>query len=278
MAEMITSSQNPGIKNLILLQSKSRERKKQNIAVIEGYREISRALISGVELLILYFCPELVNSEKVLEIEESCPKLEKISVSVKVFERLAYREGSDGLIALIRPKYLKLAELNLSKYPLLIILESVEKPGNLGAVLRTADAAGVDAVIIGDPLTDLYNPNTIRSSVGCIFTRQIAVADSKEIMKWLLKNNVTTYAAALNREARNYDLFNYKGSTAFVMGTEATGLSPKWLEFCNSQVIIPMLGIADSLNVSVSTSILVYEAMRQRNFETVMMHSGKNHI
>jgi RNA methyltransferase, TrmH family len=266
MLEKITSPHNPRIRKLILLQSKSRERRKLNRILIEGYREISRALTSGFVVKELYCCPDLDVGERYRQLASLYPEIELFTVSAVVFERLAYREGSDGLIALAEPRYTSVNELKISKSPLIIILESVEKPGNLGAVMRTADAAGVDAVIICDPLTDLFNPNTIRSSVGCIFTKQVAVGTIDGVMNWLEKQGINCYAAALTDNAKNYNLIDYRGPTAFVMGTESTGLSNLWLKSSTCHVKIPMNGIADSLNVSVSTAILVFEAMRQRNF------------
>jgi len=266
MLEKITSPQNARIRNLVLLQLKSRERRKQNSIVIEGYREISRALVCGFTVKELYCCPELGSENIIQGLAASYPGIVVYFVSVAAFEKLAYREGSDGLIAVAEPINRTLEGLKLGDNPLVIVLESVEKPGNLGAVMRTADAAGVDAVIICDPHTDLYNPNTIRSSVGCIFTRQVVVADSREVIEWMKKLGIRSYAAALIESAESYHLKDFTGPTAFIMGTEATGLSSQWLTSSTSQVIIPMKGIADSLNVSVSTAILVFEAIRQRGF------------
>jgi TrmH family RNA methyltransferase len=264
MHGIITSNSNPRIRNLVLLQSKSRERHSQNRILIEGCREISRAVQSGIRLLEIYYCADLeVESNERTSIFSN-PDVQIFEVSRSIFGKLAYREGSDGVIAVAEPQFLSLDSLEPGDTPLLIILESVEKPGNLGAVMRTADAAGVDAVIICDPLTDIYNPNTIRSSVGCIFTTPIVATASEQVMQWLKQRKIKSYAAALTVTAKDVYEFDFRGPTAFVMGTEATGLSKPWLEYCNSQVIIPMNGIADSLNVSVSTAILVYEAYRQR--------------
>lgn len=263
MTEKISSPQNPRIKRLIQLQAKSRERRRQNLMVIEGYREITRAIESGIKVREIYVCMELDTAMRAGQITET-HNIPFFEVSLPVFGKLAYRDGSDGLIALAEPGNNSLENLRVGENPLIIVLESVEKPGNLGAVMRTADAAGVDAVIVCDPLTDLYNPNTIRSSVGCIFTTPVAVADTSRVMEWLSVNRVNSYAAALTSTAQEYYRNDYRGATAFVMGTEATGLSRKWLDYCSAQVIIPMMGIADSLNVSVSTAVLVYEALRQR--------------
>lgn len=260
--EQITSLQNPRIKNLILLQEKSRERRKQNLVVVEGFREVGIALKAGFLLKEAFYCREVAS----LDLSSIPPDARITEISKPVFEKLAYREGSDGFIALFEPKHLSLDDLRLRKKPLIVILESVEKPGNLGAILRTADAVDADAVIICDPLTDIYNPNVIRSSIGCVFSRQVVACSTEEAQAWLRKMNVTSYAAELTASSQ-YDGHDYTGATAFVMGTEADGLTKTWINFCNHRVIIPMLGSIDSLNVSVSTAVLLFEAMRQRKFQ-----------
>jgi len=249
---------------MVLLQSKSRERKLQDRIVIEGYREISRALASGVVVKELYYCPELDTGNRVGEVQQHAGQAVFYEISRTVFEKIAYREGSDGLIALAQPKYLSTEDIQVKENLLLMILESVEKPGNLGAVMRTADAAGVDAVIVCDPLSDIYNPNVIRSSVGCVFTVPVIAGTNEDIWQWLTKNRIKSYAAALTEEAIPYDTVDYSGPSAIVLGTEATGLSRSWLEFSDRQIIIPMHGIADSLNVSTSAAIIIFEAVRQR--------------
>ncbi len=259
--ELITSLQNPRIKNLILLQEKSRERRKQNLLVVEGFREVGIALGAGYLLKEAYYCREVAD----LDLSHIPVDTRITEITRPVFEKLAYREGSDGFIALFEPKNLKLSDLKLRKEPLVVILESVEKPGNLGAILRTADAVNADAVIICDPLTDIYNPNVIRSSIGCVFSRQVVACSTSEAQQWLREKKITTYAAEL-RALTHYDTHGYRKATAFVMGTEADGLTETWIDFCDHRIIIPMLGSIDSLNVSVSTAILLFEAMRQRGF------------
>jgi RNA methyltransferase, TrmH family len=263
--EILTSLQNPRIKNVMRLQSKSRERRKQNLIVIEGLREISRAQRSGFVLQEIFIYPGLSTVKLLEESITQGRNCQIFEVSLPVFEKLAYREGSDGVIAIAEARYLKASDLVLSKRPLLLVVESVEKPGNLGAVMRTADAAGIDAVIICDPLTDLFNPNTIRSSVGCIFSVPVVTDSTEHIQVWLKEKGIHAYAAALSPKAKPYHRMDYTLPTAFVMGTESTGLSASWIGFCKEQVVIPMNGIADSLNVSVSAAILIYEAIRQRN-------------
>ena len=265
MPETIQSPGNPRIKNILKLQSGSRDRREQNLFVIEGYREIIRAMGSGIVISEIYICRELDPQAKSNEITRQQPGIKVFEVGIEAFKRIAYRESSDGLIALAVPRYLVLDSLKLSANPLILVVEAVEKPGNLGAIMRTADAAQLDAVLVCDPLTDIYNPNTIRSGVGCIFTRQVVTCTSAEAIKWLKSRNIRIYAAALSEEALVYHEKDFRGPTAIVMGTEATGLSSEWLEQSDTRIIIPMRGIADSLNVSTSAAILVFDAIRQRN-------------
>ncbi len=256
--ETITSLQNPRIKNLLALQQKSRERRRQHLVVVEGIRESTIALGAGFILKEAYFCEEIGNADI-----SDLSGQPIISISRPVFEKLAYREGSDGFIALFEQKELSLSQVKLRPDPLVIVLESVEKPGNLGAILRTADAADADAVIICDPLTDIYNPNVIRSSIGCVFSRQVVACSTQEAQQWLTEHKITPYAAEL-KASSVYHTYDYTGSVAFVMGTEADGLTDTWINYCQHRIIIPMAGSIDSLNVSVSTAVLVFEAVRQR--------------
>lgn len=253
---MITSKTNPKIKNVVKLQ-KSSERRKQNRIIIEGRREIERALACGFVIDTLFICNEIAKESidiKANVIEE---------VSLEVFEKIAYREGSDGLLAVAIPRYSNLKDFKLKKNPLIIVLETVEKPGNLGAVMRTADAAGVDAVIIADPRTDLFNPNAIRASIGTIFSVPLFACSSEECISWLRENDIKIYCTYLKASIDYLDADFRKGS-AIVMGTEATGISDIWVEAADQNLIIPMNGIADSLNVSVTTAIVIFEAIRQR--------------
>ena len=263
MIEKITSTQNPKIKNIIKLQQKSSERKSQNLIVIEGLREISLAVKAGFSIKSVFICSDIVLPEVVMN--ELKLDFQYFDVSKDVYNKLAYRESTEGIIALAEPKFYQLDNLKLRENPIIIILESVEKPGNLGAILRTADAAKVDAVIISEPLTDIYNPNIIRSSVGCVFTNQIVACSSDDAIQWLKRKGIKSHAAALTAK-KFYHQMDLSGPVAFVMGTEADGLTDKWLKSTDEQVIIPMSGEIDSLNVSISTAILVFEAMRQRNF------------
>ncbi len=180
-----------------------------------------------------------------------------------MYGKIAYRSGTEGIIAEMKYKDRRLEDIKLSENPLIVVLESVEKPGNLGAVLRSADASGADAVIICDPLTDLYNPNLIRASIGAIFSRQVAAASSEETISWLKSNNIQILTAQLQDSSLYYDT-PMTGPTAIVMGTESTGLTDIWRKAADKHIRIPMLGALDSLNVSVSAAILLYEAVRQR--------------
>ncbi|MDR3338798.1 MAG: RNA methyltransferase [Candidatus Symbiothrix sp.] len=261
--EKITSTQNNRIKNIQKLSSKSKERKEQNLFVIEGARELSLAGAGLYVLDTVFICPDLFAKTDYPDIIQTiCPEI-LVEVSETVFQKLAYRESSDGILALSKPKSHTLSELNLPENPFIIILEAVEKPGNLGAVLRTADAATADAVIICDPLTDIYNPNIIRSSVGCVFTVPIAVATNQETASFLKAKQIKTFAAEL-KAAKWYHETDFTGPSAIIMGTEAEGLTDFWMEKADARIKIPMRGKIDSLNVSVSTAVITFEAMRQR--------------
>lgn len=256
-AELITSLQNPKVKNLVKLSEKSSERRSQNLIIVEGQREIQIAVDAGFNIEQLYFCESLGANQSQF-ISKSY-----FEISKEVFSKIAYRENSDGYIAVLQPNYFSLENLNLPQNPFIIILESVEKPGNLGAILRTADAANIDALIVCDPKTDIYNPNAIRSSIGCVFSVPLVTSTSQEVFEWLKNKRINSYAAALIA-TKEYTEINFKESSAIIMGTEATGLTPFWLENADEQIKIPMLGKIDSLNVSTSTAILTFEALRQR--------------
>jgi RNA methyltransferase, TrmH family len=262
MHQLITSTQNPKVKNLLALE-KPRERKKQCLFIIEGKKEIAMAIDAGYKIGNLFFCEEIISVQEVKAMATADQLL--IPVAKDVFEKIAIRESSGGVLAVAEQKVHRLDQVKVGKSPLLLILESVEKPGNLGAILRTADAAGIDAVIICDPLTDFYNPNVIRSSVGCVFTRQIASATSEETIKWLKERNIAIYCTYL-KASKPYHTVNYSVPSAIVMGTEATGLSEIWVKNSSANIIIPMQGIIDSMNVSTAAAVVVFEAKRQRGF------------
>ncbi|MDQ2768929.1 MAG: RNA methyltransferase [Bacteroidota bacterium] len=266
--DRLSSPQNPRIKQLLRLQQKSAERRAQGLTLVEGLRELTVAVEAGVPVATLYTCPELGGEASTAALrqlfagQQQAP--EWFEVTRPVFEKVAYREGSDGLLAVLRTPARTLASLVLPPNPLLLVLEAVEKPGNLGAILRTADAAPVDAVLIGDPRTDLYNPNAIRASIGCVFSVPVVAAPMPEIMAFLRERGIRSYAAALTPKACSYLKCDFRPATALVLGTEADGLTPAALAACDDTIIIPMMGRIDSLNVSVAGAVLAFEAVRQR--------------
>jgi len=263
---MITSLQNQQIKDVVKLSVDAGERRKQKLFVIEGARELSLAISAGFNIRKLFVCNEFMSATGKKIVSKNIPVEE---VSVESFQKMAYREKSDGIIAVSTPKQLSLNTMQLSANPFIIVLEAVEKPGNLGAVLRTADAAGVDAVIVCDPKTDIYNPNVIRSSIGCVFTRQVVACTSEEALHWLREKNIRVFAAELTA-SECYHETDFTQPSAIVMGTEANGLTEFWLNNANHRIKIPMRGSIDSLNVSVSTAVITFEAVRQRNCSGVL--------
>ena len=252
---VITSTQNARIKHVVTLQQKSSLRREEGLFVVEGQREIEHCIACGYEIVELF----------VLDTTNYTGDIEPTFVTAQVYEKMAYRESTEGIIAVAKVKSHRLQDLKFNKQnPLVVVLESVEKPGNLGAILRTAEAANVDAVIVCDPLTDIYNPNLIRASIGGVFSVSVATCASKECIEFLKANKIRILTAQLQD---SYDYYDYDMShaTALVMGTESTGLSQQWRDAADVHIRIPMLGRLDSLNVSVSTAILIYEAVRQRN-------------
>lgn len=262
MHPLITSPQNSKIKNILALE-KARERKRQNIFIIEGLKELSLAVEGGYKVNSVFFCPEIVSEKTIRHIGIHENLL--IPVQQSIFEKIAYRDSTGGIIGLAEQKKHTLKDIQLSSTPLILILEAVEKPGNLGAILRTADAAKADAVIICDPQTDFYNPNVVRSSVGCIFTTQVASATSAETIEWLKKAHIQILATYL-RASKPYYEVDFKTPSAVVMGTESTGLSEEWIKNADLNIIIPMQGKIDSMNVSTAAAVIIFEATRQRGF------------
>ena len=266
MLQSITSAQNPKIKDFLALQEKSRLRREKGLFVVEGRRELLHCLEAGFSPRTIFVCEEILGAgemEAVLGAAgEGCTVF---SVSANVYDRMAYRSGTEGVTAIMQARNLRLEELRFrNEEPLIVVVEAVEKPGNLGAILRSADAAGADAVIVCDPLTDLYNPNLIRASIGAVFSVPVVAASSAETIEWLRSRGVTIYTAQLQDSSWYYDC-DMKKATAIVMGTEATGLTGIWREAADRHIRIPMLGKLDSLNVSVSAAVLLFVAVRQRN-------------
>jgi len=260
----IESLHNPLIKHLVQLQTKSKIRKQSQTFLIEGVREISLALKGGYELETALFSSEIISETEIKKVIPS--NVELIEISTDVYKKLAYRDTTEGILGIAKTKSLKLEDLNLPENPLILVAESLEKPGNLGAILRTADAAKLDAVLIANPKSDMYNPNIIRASVGCLFTNNIAVGTTDEVISFLRKKHINIYCATL-QNAVLYHTKDYTQPTALVVGTEATGITDEFRKKSDGNIIIPMQGEIDSMNVSVAASILIFEAKRQRGFD-----------
>lgn len=254
---VISSLQNARVKHVVALQQKSSLRREEGLFVVEGQREIEHCIACGYEVVEVFTVDGL----------QFTGDFPVTRVTPQVYEKMAYRGSTEGMIAIVKAKDHSISSVNRKllsvNNPLVVVLESVEKPGNLGAILRSADAANVDAVIVCDPLTDLYNPNLIRASIGAIFTVPTAVCTSEECIAFLKERKIKILTAQLQD---SYEYYNYdmRQATAIVMGTESTGLTQQWREAADAHIRIPMLGRLDSLNVSVSAAILMYEAVRQR--------------
>ena len=248
----------------MLLQEKAKARKQSGTFLIEGLREIELAIQGGYELETILFLPELISETQITKLTDD--HIHIIEINKDVYQKLAYRDTTEGIIAVAKTKSPQLSDLKLSDNPLILIAEAPEKPGNIGALLRTADAANLDAVIIANPKSDLYNPNIVRSSVGCLFTNQIATGTTSEIIAFLQSKKISFYCATL-QNATPYHKQDYSKPTALVVGTEATGLTQEWRDHATQNIIIPMQGAIDSMNVSVAAAVLIFEAKRQRNFK-----------
>ena len=260
----LSNPKNPRIKEVQKLD-KAAFRKETGLFVVEGLREINLSVKAGYEIEQVFICEQMIRQSEdynVLFLDD-LEQSKLYDVSPEAYDALAYRGSTEGIVAVLKQKEHLLSDLVLPQNPLLLVFEGVEKPGNLGAMLRTADAVGVDAVLLCDMATDLYNPNVIRSGIGTVFTNKIAVDSTGNIIDFLKHHKIKTYAASLQAEKIYYE-FDYKKPTAFVVGEEANGLSELWQSNASEKLIIPMNGIIDSLNVSVSAAVLLYEALRQR--------------
>lgn len=264
--QYISSAQNPKIKLLLSLEQKSSQRRESGLFVVEGVRELQHCLEGGFEIDSIFYCPSILGKyEGGADIFKSLPESVRLfELPEELYAKAAFREGTEGIIAEVKSKDLSLAGLNLPENPLVAVLERVEKPGNLGAVLRSADAAGVDAVIVCDPLTDMYNPNLIRASIGAAFTVPVASCSSEECIAFLKARGIRILTAQLQDSELYYGVDMRQG-TAIVFGAESTGLTQQWRDAYDAHIRIPMQGKLDSLNVSVSAAVLLYEAVRQRN-------------
>lgn len=266
MLEPITSLQNPKVKEISGLYER-RERDRSGRFLIEGYRELLRAADAERKMEMLFICPELFlgTNEQALIDRLSARGTKIFHCSEKVFRKLSYRDRPDGLLAVAPQHHLALSDLeqHLSKVPFLVVAEAIEKPGNLGTILRSSDAVSLDGLIVCDRCTDIHNPNVVRASVGTLFTVPVVEAQGQETLQWLKNRGVAIMAATPQGKAEYTDV-DLTGPLAIAVGTEQLGLSKLWLESADIQVRIPMLGVADSLNVAMATTLLLYEALRQR--------------
>jgi RNA methyltransferase, TrmH family len=260
----LTSLTNPRVKAVVRLRDR-REREATGLTIVDGPRELARALDAGVEVDDAFVCDGLVRTDEAREVVGRLAATVGLTgVSEAVIAKLAFGDRSDGVVAVVRTPSTSLDRLALGTDPLVVVAESVEKPGNLGAILRTADGAGADAVIAADARTDLFNPNTIRASLGTIFTTPVAAAASGDVLGWLAERSIRVVAARVDAQ-RPYTEADLRGPVAIVVGSEAEGLQAAWDDARAEPVRIPMRGAADSLNVSVAAAVLLYEAVRQRS-------------
>ena len=263
-SQYISSLQNDRVKQVVALSQKSSERRRLGLFVVEGVRELLHCLSHGYTLETLYVNSDAVRDDEDWAMLSGLTDSRKVcAVSPAVYRKMAYRESTEGVIGVVRSRPSTLADLPLSDNPLIVVVEGVEKPGNLGAILRSADAAKADAVVFCDALTDLYNPNVIRASIGAVFTVPWAVATSDECISFLKERQIQVLTAQL-QDSELYYATDMTVPTAIVMGTESTGLTDQWRAAAQRHIRIPMRGSLDSLNVSVSTAILLFEAVRQR--------------
>jgi RNA methyltransferase, TrmH family len=254
----ITSPQNPRVKHIVKLREDKRQRQKDGLMLVEGFDEIQLALSAGHEPRTLLSSPEIVSRRL------NFSAAENLTVSRAVFEKLSYRDNPDGWLAVFPiPKTSLDSASLLSEVPLVIVAESIEKPGNLGAILRTADAAGVDALLVCDPRADPWNPNVVRASRGTVFSVPVVECEDASALEWLRAHKIQVLAATPSAEA-DYSEVDMTGPTAIAVGTEDVGLTDFWMDNADVKVKIPMMGVVNSLNVSVSTALIVYEAVRQR--------------
>ena len=257
--ENINSVSNPKIKFLVTLRDKASLRREEGLFLIDGLREIKEALKNKVEISQIFYCEQLV--ENFGELEKFGQEL--IKLSPEAFKKACYKDSPDGVIALAKIKEKTLKDLKISKKPLFLVLESVEKPGNLGAILRTAQAGGVGAIILTDQKTDIFNPNVIRASQGFVFSIPVVKAEFAETVEFFQENKIKTFATSLKAK-KSFARADFTGASAFIFGTEADGLSEKWQKAANELIKIPMMRPMDSLNVSVSAALVIFEALRQR--------------
>lgn len=266
MIKAITSVHNPLVKQVVHLSEKAKLRKETGKFVVEGQREILLAFKGGFKPQTILFNPTIVSYTQLLDLYGNVLfDIEMIEVTNIVYNRMAYREGTEGAIAIFQTAIKSIGDLAFTnENPLILVAEAPEKPGNIGALMRTADAAGADAFIIANPNTDLFNPNIIRSSIGCFFTNQVVTGTTTEIIQYLKKSGINILCATLSDDSTSCYSADFKSPTAIVVGTESSGLSDEWINAASKNIMIPMKGQIDSMNVSVSAAILMFEAVRQR--------------
>ncbi len=261
----ITSRQNPRIKAAVRLRDR-RHREKQGRILIDGARELTRALGAGVPMLEVFVCRPLCtgpDARRLLAVLPDCGA-ERFDVDEAVFAKLAFGHRAEGVLGVAEMPLTKLDSLVLPERPLVAVIEGVEKPGNVGAVLRSADAAGVSAVVVANGRTDLHNPNAIRASLGTIFTLPVCAATSDETLAWLRRHRLAIHAARVDGQVSHFDA-DFRGPAAVVLGSETDGLTAAWTTDGVTAIRLPMRGVADSLNVSATAAVLFYEALRQRS-------------
>ena len=261
---VITSLQNPRIKNLVKLKNR-RKRDEQQVILIEGYKAVLSALDNGFKLDEIYFCPEMYLGENESSLVKRATHggAQAFQTTQEVFAKIAYRDRPEGIIATMQQFERKLDDLTVSEHSIFLVAEAIEKPGNLGTMLRTADAAGADGVIICDGRTDVYNPNVVRASIGTLFTVPIAITTTDEFFAWKAKHSVQLVATTPSAKNMFTDA-DLTGKVALAVGTEQVGLPDFWLDKADIKVLIPMYGQADSLNAAASATLSLYEAVRQR--------------
>jgi TrmH family RNA methyltransferase len=262
--EKITSVKNEGIKQLQTLRDR-KGRDASGLSLVDGFRELELALAAGVTVKSVYLCLKLMDSNITARLEKDIRNKAQalFEVTEQVFEKISFGDRSDGIVAVIETPKLQLSRIKFSQHPLLVIVEGVEKPGNLGAILRTCDAAGVDGLIVCDGRTDVYNPNVIRASLGAVFTVGVVVCTNQEALEYLRKNKIKV-AATLPDAVQSYWKADYTAPTAILLGSEQSGLSDFWHNNADQKIMVPMAGRVNSLNVSITAAVMIYEVLRQR--------------
>lgn len=275
--EKIISVQNPRVKSLVRLRE-HKQREETGLTIVEGRRELARALSCGIDFKEAYFCPAFLDKDSGPGLLEKLgeKKVPLIEVNESVFTKIAFGDRAEGVLGVCRPRVMDLRDLTLSQKPLIVLAEAIEKPGNLGAIVRTCDAAGVDALIVCDELTDPYNPNVVRASLGTVFAVPVFQSAREEAVNFL-KTKAITICATLPEAKNDYSREDFNRPLAIVIGSEQKGLSDFWIEHSDLKVKIPMRGLGDSLNASVSAAVVVYEAVRQRDLTEAQVHKGTKH-